>query len=87
MTNGEVDDKVIRDSVQVFNVYSDPEEKVEISKTEPRITEDLIKSFNEHWKGHPKQFDWAISCFNDKRYKWLPQSECDKRTSHLPWFI
>lgn len=70
--------------VQVFDVWSDPNEHNDISKTRPDITADLIKAFNVHWKDHPAQFDWATTCAQTSRLQQMPASLCAKRTSHLP---
>jgi hypothetical protein len=67
--------------LEVYDVYADPSETTDLSSSNPELVQSLLDSFNVHWKDHPKQFDWALSCFNPDRLAQMPQELCSKRTS------
>lgn len=69
--------------IEVYNVYDDPTETINLFATHKDVVADMLKSFNEHWKHRPKMFDFQTTCVDHKRYKVLPQSQCATRTSHL----
>jgi hypothetical protein len=68
---------------KVYNIVDDPEERNDLSKSSPDLVADLVRSFNEHWRDHPKQVDWGLSCLSMDHLQHLPAEFCSSRTSHL----
>ena len=69
--------------IVVYDIWKDPEERKDISRSDPYTTQYMVKAFNRHWKNHRKQFDFSLSCADRRRLREMPRELCDRRTSQL----
>jgi hypothetical protein len=67
--------------VLLFNVWEDEAERFDLSQSRPDVLADVLKSFNEHWRDHPDQADWHMSCVSRKRLRNYPAAFCAGRKS------